>query len=343
MEEIQADIIQARGSAYTIGKQTAAVYTGNPILQQFSQLSSALTEYEEIKALFTSYAPHLLDEIQGLADGLGITQHEAAVLYSGYNLPRPKALGCSAYVDQHHYVRNYDFSPSLYDHCLSFIAPTEAYGSIGYNLQLIGRHDGVNERGLAIGLHFVSNFGYRKGLSAWTVIRIALDMCETTQQVIDLFRQLPHAACYNFSVGDAKGAHAVIEVTPEKTSVRSSESGLNCVNHFKQDELEAYNRQDMTSSAKRDNFLLSTNTASMTQKELFALFSDSASPLFFEDYDQLFGTLHTFAYSFKTKQLMTALPRGNKLELDIEDWFSGRDLGINAMYGKIKKEPIHEG
>ncbi|MFP7479244.1 C45 family autoproteolytic acyltransferase/hydolase [Terribacillus saccharophilus] len=343
MEQIQASIIQARGGAYNIGKKTADVYADNPILQHFSQLSYQKNDYEEIKALFSDYAPHLIDELQGLADGLNMTLQEAAVQFSGYNMPRPHALGCSAYVDQYHYVRNYDFSPTLYDHCLSFIAPNEAYGSIGYNLQLIGRHDGVNEKGLAIGLHFVSNAGYRKGLSAWTVIRIALDTCETTQEVIDLFKELPHAACYNFSVGDAKGEHAVIEVTPEKICVRSSTTGLNCVNHFLHGELEVFNRQDMTSSAKRDTFLLHTDTSTMTQEQLFDLFSDAASPLFFDDYDKLFGTLHSFAYSFQTKQLITALARGNRVELNIEDWFAGRDLSIDTLYGEIKKEPIPEG
>lgn len=343
MEEIQADIIQARGSIYEIGKKTANVYSKNPILQQFSQLSSQKSDYEEIKALFSEYAPHLIDELQGLADGLSMTLKEAAVQFSGYNMPRQHALGCSAYVDQYHYVRNYDFSPSLYDHCLSFIAPEEAYGSIGYNLQIIGRHDGVNEKGLTIGLHFVSNQGYRKGLSAWTVLRIALDTCETTQQVIDLFKELPHSACYNFSVGDANGAHAVIEVTPEKVCVLSSSAGLNCVNHFKHGDLKAFNRQDMTSSAKRENFLLNTKTSTMSQEELFNLFSDPASPLFFDDYNWLFGTLHTFAYSFKTKQLMTALSRGNRLELNIEDWFTGNNLKIDGLYGEIKKEPTPEG
>lgn len=343
MEEIQATIIQSRGSAYQIGMKTASAYTKNPILHQFNQLSSLQTDYEEIKSIFSNNAPHLLDELQGLADGLGITQQEAALLYGGYNMPRPQALGCSAYVNQFQYVRNYDFSPSLYDHCLSLVAPKEAYGSIGYNLQLLGRHDGVNEKGLAIGLHFVSNSGYRKGLSAWSALRIALDMCETTQEVIDLFNELPHAACYNFSVGDGKGSHAIIEVTPEKLCVRSSIAGLNCVNHFQHDDLKAFNRQDTTSSAKRENFLLNTDTFQITQEELFDLFSNPASPLFFEDYDQLFGTLHTLAYSFQTKQLITSLARGNPLEIDIEDWFAGRDLKIDTLFGTIKREPIPEG
>ncbi|SDC68212.1 Predicted choloylglycine hydrolase [Terribacillus halophilus] len=340
MDEMKADIIQFRGSAYEIGRNTAAVYSKNPVLKQFNQLSDMQTDYTEIQDLFSAHAPHLLDELHGLADGLGIALPDAAVLYSGYNLLRPQALGCTAYVDKNHYVRNYDFDPSLYDHCLSFIAPNEAFGSIGYNLQLIGRHDGVNEKGLAIGLHFVSNTKYRKGVSAWTALRIALDTCETVEQVIDLFEHLPHAACYNFSLGDANGTYAVIEATPEKISVRSSPSGLNCVNHFMKAELEAFNRQDMTSSAKRDGFLSRMDLSNMTQEELHSLFSNPASPLFFEDYDQLFGTLHTIAYSFHTKRLMTALARGKRLDVDVADWFAGNDLKLKSIYGTLKKEPI---
>nr|WP_254391863.1 carcinine hydrolase/isopenicillin-N N-acyltransferase family protein [Terribacillus sp. DMT04] len=102
---------------------------------------------------------------------------QAAYFYIGYNMQRPQALGCSAFVNHAIYARNYDFGPDLYDHCLSFLSPKDSYGSIGYNLQLIGRHDGLNEKGLVMGLHFVSNNGFSKGLAAWTAIRIALDTC----------------------------------------------------------------------------------------------------------------------------------------------------------------------
>ncbi|RUU69994.1 carcinine hydrolase/isopenicillin-N N-acyltransferase family protein, partial [Mesorhizobium sp. M7A.F.Ca.MR.362.00.0.0] len=82
-------------------------------------------------------------------------------------------------IDNGVYTRNYDFSPLLYDGIFSMIQTNSQYASAGYNLQLLGRHDGVNEKGLVIGLHFVSNEGYRKGVSPWVSCRIVLDNCST--------------------------------------------------------------------------------------------------------------------------------------------------------------------
>ncbi|MFP7494222.1 C45 family peptidase [Terribacillus saccharophilus] len=335
MKEIAADIIQVRGSSYEIGKKTASYYLTNPILDQFRQLANASTNHIETKTLFSDYAPHLLDELHGLSDGLKMSLSDTMTLCSGFNNKKTEALGCTAFIDKNHFVRNYDFGPDLYDHCLSFIAPTNAIGSIGYNLQLIGRHDGVNEKGLAIGLHFVSNKGYKKGLAAWSAVRLALDTCDTTEQVINLFRELPHAACYNFSVGDAKGHHAVIEATPETISVRSSKTGINCVNHFQDRAFRIYNRDDITGSVNRDDFLTNQKTAYMRQNELFEMFANPSSPLFYDDYDKLFGTLHTIAYTFEKKYLITALARGAVMEVNVEDWFAGENMKCTTLKGYI--------
>jgi predicted choloylglycine hydrolase len=339
--EFKVDILQIRDTSYTIGKKIGAFYAGNSILNQFKQLSASHTNYQEIQDLFSSFAPHLLDELEGIADGIGIQPLQAASFYSGYNMQRPQALGCSALVNHAAYVRNYDFTPDLYDHCLSFLSPTDVYGSIGYNLQLIGRHEGVNEKGLVIGLHFVSNQGFSKGLAAWTAVRIALDTCATTNQVIELFKLLPHASCYNFSVGDANGHHVVLEITPNTVYVRTSDTGLVCTNHFVQ--TEKYNREDVTSTRARYSFLSAQRTALMNQTDLFKLFADPASPLFFDDYDNLFGTLHTFAYSFETKRLITSLAQGALLDINASDWFSGKNLSKKAIYGYIAKKPTQKG
>lgn len=336
MNEIKVDIIQIRGSSYEIGKKIAPYYLANPIIEQFKQLTNPSTDHTETKALFSDFAPHLLDELHGLADELKMSMDDTLTLSSGFNNRKPPALGCTAFVDNSHYIRNYDFGPDLYDHCLSFVAPIKAFGSIGYNLQLIGRHDGVNEKGLAIGLHFVSNKGFKKGLAAWSAIRIALDTCATTEQVIDLFKQLPHAACYNFSVGDAQGHHVVIEATPDIVSIRSSENGINCVNHFQDPTLTTYNRDDVTSSAIRYNYLTRLETAGVNQENLFKLFATPSSPLFYENYDELFGTLHTIAYSFKNKHLITALARGQTLEVSLEKWFAGEDIKFDKLIGYKK-------
>ncbi|QXE02964.1 C45 family autoproteolytic acyltransferase/hydolase [Terribacillus sp. DMT04] len=163
----------------------------------------------------------------------------------------------------------------------------------------------------------------------------------TTDQIIELFKQISQASCYNFSVGDVNGHYAVLEVSPNAVLVRTSDTGLICTNHFLQ--AEACNRPDVTCSRNRYSFLTEQKAASMTQNDLFNLFADSASPLFFDDYDNLFGTLHTFSYSFETRRLITALAQGNVLDINASEWFAGKDLTMKAIYGNIAKKPTQDG
>src|SRR5699024_3723 len=168
---------------------------------------------------------------------------------------KAEALGCSAMMTKKYYVRNYDFSPDLYDGLFSLIQPDTSFATAGYNLQILGRHDGVNQEGLVAGLHFVSNHGYKKGLSAWTAVRIVLDSCATTSEAVNLLKEIPHAACYNFSLGDKNGDMAVVEASPDKVIVRRGVPALSCVNHFQSEQLKNKNRSSIEHSVKRHNYL----------------------------------------------------------------------------------------
>lgn len=135
-------------------------------------------------------------------------------------------MGCTAVVSSNYYVRNYDFSPEVYDNRLALVNPKEAYASVGYSLHMLGRHEGVNEKGLTIGFHFVNHTHPRKGLSAASVIRIVLDTCQTTEETIQLIEELPHSWSYNYSMGDASGYTAVVETTPVEINVRHDQDTL---------------------------------------------------------------------------------------------------------------------
>src|SRR5699024_10392560 len=148
-----------------------------------------------MKAIYSTFAPHLLEEIDGLAEGLGISHRKAAALFSGYDMPKTEALGCSVIMTEDYYVRNYDFSPDFYDGIFSMVQPGKTFATAGYNLQILGRHEGVNQKELVVGLHFVSNHGYKKGVSAWTAVRMVLDRCSTTSEAVNLLKEIPHAAC----------------------------------------------------------------------------------------------------------------------------------------------------
>jgi hypothetical protein len=72
-------------------------------------------------------------------------------------------------------------------------------------------------------------------------------------------------------------------------------------------------------------------------EETFRKFSDKNSPLFFTDYDNLFGTLHTFAYSFKEKILITNIAQGNNnLIINFEEWVKGNNIKESKLTGHIE-------
>ncbi|SDQ06427.1 C45 family autoproteolytic acyltransferase/hydolase [Virgibacillus salinus] len=337
MSDFNVNIFQHRGSSYKIGLNLGQQIAGTPIIDIFENITREQIDVTNMKAIYSTFSPHLLEELEGLAEGAQIPWQKAAALFSGFDVPRPEAMGCSAMVTNAYYVRNYDFSPALYDGYFSLIQPEEGFASAGYNLQVLGRHDAVNQHGLVVGLHFVSNNGYTEGISAWITIRMVLDTCSTVTDAIEMLREIPHAACYNFSMGDKKGNIAVVEASPDSVIVRKDESYLTCVNHFQDKSQQHNNRSVINNSEKRHTYIQSIKNEQLTQQEAFDHFRDKKSPLFYTDYEELFGTLHTFAYDFKDSRLLTAIAQSSQIiDINFDDWVAGKAIRDQNLQGIIE-------
>ncbi|RNB74978.1 peptidase C45 [Brevibacillus invocatus] len=338
MSNFQVQVLQLRDSAYQNGLVLGQQLRSNPIVKTFEMITREEIDVQEMAAIYRAYAPHLLDELQGISEGLGISWEKAAALFGGYDVPKTDAMGCSAMMTPAYYVRNYDFSPALYDGYFTLLQSNSAFATAGYNLQVIGRHDGVNQHGLTMGLHFVSNHGYTKGLSAWSAIRMILDTCTSVDEAILMLKEMPHAACYNFSLGDKSGNMAVVEASPELVQIRRDPEQLSCVNHFQVDQLAEKNRSVITGSLKRQAYFQSLRDKAHNHEEMFALFKDVQSPLFFTDYADLFGTLHTFSYAYENAKIMTSVARGSQiLAIDFADWVRGNNIETQFLEGIIEE------
>ncbi|RYI27555.1 peptidase C45 [Bacillus infantis] len=334
--EFKTDILQLRKGPYENGAALGRHLSGKPIVTVFKSITKAAINIEKMEGILKAYSPHLLDELKGIADGLEIPYHKAAALFSGYDVPKVAAMGCTAVMTKDFYVRNYDFSPEFYDGIFTLSENLPALASAGYNLQAIGRHDGVNEKGLAAGLHFVSHDGYQEGLSAWTSVRMVLDTCATVREAAELLKEIPHAACYNFSLADSFGNQGAVEASPDKVLIRQGpEVFHSCVNHFRSEEMAGKNREHIDGSIKRTGYLDLIGSKQLSFQQTFDLLRDSESPLFFTDYEDLFGTLHTFGYSFQDSQIVTSLCQGDPLRINLKKWLAGKDIEQTAMQGKI--------
>lgn len=331
------DVLQMRDANFNIGLKMGKHIKNSSLLKTFESITKPEIDEQSMKSIFLNFAPHLLDELEGLSQGLEIPYHQATALLSGYDMPKVGALGCSAMMMDDYYVRNYDFSPDLYDGLFSLIQPGSSFATAGYNLQLIGRHEGVNQEGLVAGLHFVSNYGYTKGVSAWTATRMILDCCATTEEAVHMLKEIPHAACYNFSLGDKQGNHAVVEASPDNVGVRRDSSVLSCVNHFQEEKLQNKNKPSIEHSVKRDHHLVDLASQSKTHLEMFNYFKDIRSPLFFTDYDDLFGTLHTFSYSYHDSRILTSIAQSEQvLDVNFQGWVEGKNIVENTLKGVIE-------
>jgi predicted choloylglycine hydrolase len=296
-EELVIKVIELKGSYYQIGFEQGLQLKSKIFadVNGLDRFSNRKFQFMKAKKLLEKFSPNLLKELRGLAKGLNMSLSAVLERYSGYDVSFPE-MGCTTLVQDSYYVRNYDFSPALYDARLVFTHPVDGYASVGFSQQIIGRLDGMNEKGLVIGLHFVNRMHSQEGFIATTIVRMILDQCANTKEAIELITRVPHGFCYNYSITDVNGNSAVVEASPQQQIIKYTHP-LICTNHFESEELKQKNRAEIQGSIKRKQYLQALLEEKLDPLSAFHHFNREKSPLFFDDYKNYFGTLHTVLYS----------------------------------------------
>ena len=117
--------------------------------------------------------PEIIDEIKGVSDGSGIEYGEL----SNHILVYPfmsKAPGCTSFTINHNgetwVGRNYDMFYWLKDDLECYLSePKRAYRSLAQTDMMVGREDGINEKGLYAALHGVPSI-FTPGVHFWISI-----------------------------------------------------------------------------------------------------------------------------------------------------------------------------
>ncbi|MCM3758242.1 C45 family peptidase [Sporosarcina aquimarina] len=305
------DILDFKGSYYDVGLAHGRMINQSlhyqSMLSGFKENLSLEQNTKEIKNTLKVFCPNLLDELNGLQEGLKYTESDALKLFGGYDMPILE-MGCTSFITSDYYVRNYDFSPLIYDGSFVIQRHKENDWTCGNSELVVGRLDGMNHNGLTCGLHFVNNDLHKKGFIGSTIVRIVLEMCKTVEEALDLLKELPHAASYNYSLADRYGNFAVFEASPEKTNTHREKESLSCVNMFQTDKMQSYNRANVYSSLERMEALSQISKSQKPVREVHNWFSDQASPVFYTDYEHFFGTLHTVSYVPKLNKVLLTAP-----------------------------------
>lgn len=338
MKELIVSVVELMGSYHEFGLKQSEEIKSSHLLEQWGLLQELSIHSNSTKAqeILKTVSPGTLEELKGIADGLNMELDTIVKFYSGYDVSFP-TMGCTAFGNGDYYVRNYDFSPELYDARLVFSNPINGYASVGFSQQVIGRLDGMNERGLVVGLHFVNNHDKEEGFLATTIVRMLLDQCGCIKEAIDFISTISHGYCYNYSMTDQSGRAVVVEASPQKQVVNFG-NPLICTNHFESDVLREKNRKEIQGSIKRKEYINNLLTKELLPISVYHHFNDGNSPLFFKHYKEYFGTLHTVVYSPKDLSLIVGVGENSEpMKFSLRGYLDGTLSLPNMLKGRINQ------
>jgi predicted choloylglycine hydrolase len=187
-------------------------------------------------------------------------------------------------------LRNYDYSPALYEGLLWRTA-WNGRGVIAMSDCLIGALDGVNDAGLAVSLSFGGSQEVGEGFGAPLLVRYLLEFCSSTGEASAVLRQVPVHMAYNILILDRDAAYVTAFTYPgQRTLLRHARASTN-----HQDRTHWPRHAAATGTLERERRLLGLlKDRHTTDTDLIAALLHP--PLYQTGYDHGYGTLYTAVY-----------------------------------------------
>lgn len=227
--------IRLKGKHYDIGFKWGSTLLKNGIqlleIVPFEISSERIHYAEACLPFFEEFFPDILKEIQGIAEGQKCdVKRLQAVLFSMYCI-MPKEVHCSCFAIRNEkgvwLGRNSDFLVEIEKYTLNCLYDFnhDSYAFSGNTTAFVEMEDGINEKGLAVGLTSIYPHRIQPGLNAGMVLRYLLEKCASVQEVIQKIKTLPLGCSMTFCVADKSGSLALIEANCEKVEIQSSSNG----------------------------------------------------------------------------------------------------------------------
>jgi len=257
-----------------------------------SEGDAARPSYLESRTEFQAHMPELMPTYETLTELAGGSDLAARAL--ALYCPPPYLTGCSQAVwmdDQSQIlVRNYDYHPALIEGAVLYTCWNKRR-VIALCDCLWGVLDGINDAGLVVSLTFGGRRVVGKGFGIPVVLRYVLELCETTDEAVDVLRRVPPHMAYNVTVLDAAGHFKTVYLCPDRPPV--TRQFPVATNH--QGKVEWLEHAHATSTLERERFLFSKFAdAEQTEQSFIDAFLNP--PLFSRAYRKGYGTLYTAVY-----------------------------------------------
>lgn len=337
MVSVHSDMIQFKGSHYDFGYKQGEQLKESPILKHREKLWASRRERHFIinrktyHSTIQQFFPAIWDELHGLADALEWSIDEAIVQFGGYYLEYGRS-GCSIFATEQFMIRNYDNHPRTYEGRYVIYQPTDnGYATVGPSMQITGRTDGMNEKGLAMGYNFINRRQSRNGFLCNMIGRMILETCANIAEAIDLLKEIPHRHSFSYVLTDLSGEVYVVEASPRRVVAHQ---GFVCTNHFHH--LTEENRYRMDDSMNREQTILNGADNAQEMMDAYHLLNKEKHGIYSSDYGAYNGTLHTAIYSPSKGRIGIALGEQHyPLMFDFDQLLNGSSLRIKQIIGKI--------
>ncbi len=203
-------------------------------------------DVEENISIVEKHFPEFLRELNGFCDATGFDFEVHKKILSGRSKGSCSIFGIKN-KDNLFVGRTYDWMKGINDLCtFSFVNNKEAFSSISCSDMLLlphhkmnyrnlwpGPEDGINERGLFIGLTFAHVKEQQAGLPCFLVIQRILDKCKNVDRAVSFLKKVELQYPHNFFVADKSGKMRIVECTlKEREVVRPEKNILIKTNHF---------------------------------------------------------------------------------------------------------------
>ena len=301
-----------KGSHYEAGFKYGNLLFKNNKKPNFDKLiNSEKLEYsKKAYQIYNKFYPEILDEIQGVADGLRIDFDIVfAFLSSMYVFTEDAFCSCIGISNSRGIclARNSDFDKSiksLTDSALYRINHT--YSFIGNTTAMIQMEDGVNEKGVACGLTFVYPTVRGVGFNAGFLIRYILEKCSTVNQARNFLENVDIGSSQNIIVIDKSGEILLAELNSNDRYFEQINDG--CIyrtNHFISNKMNKYktNIKDDIHSHERYKTIENANSDLLDINDIKSLLSGGFGFMCQYDKSQKFDTLWSSIYDLKENKI----------------------------------------
>lgn len=337
MKKVYSDVIQFRGNHFDFGLMQGELLQNSTLLHNWTNRFMKrhdrhfLIDLAHFETVMKQFSPAILDELYGLAHSLGFSLEDTIRYFGGYYLEFGKS-GCSIFTGNHYMIRNYDNDPFSYDGRFVLYEPTDkGYASIGPTMQITGRTDGMNEKGLTMGYNFINRKKSNDGFMCNMIGRILLENCANVEEAVDLLQEIPHRQSFSYVLTDPVSNSIIVEASPRKVVTRVDNM---CTNHF--DILTVENRYRMNDSLRRQTIMQKEQTHVVDSLEAYRMMNDSDIGVFSSNYGAWSGTIHTAL--FYPEKVKVGLSLGSDrlpYIFDFGKWLAGEDVNVRKLNGQL--------